>query len=149
MLENMGTLYGVQRYKRTVKLRTGEHWIVPRNTKLLGVTKSVTGTGLQSVTREDTPFPPVAANFQTNALKNLTHSLSSPFLINSIAFDSRIKIKKLQFQTGLKIFLTSSETQRSITYRIYSSNSYCTLIAREISSNRNTFPLLSLEACLS
>lgn len=55
MLENMGTLYGVQRYKRTVKLRTGEHWIVPRNTKLLGVTKSVTGTGLQSVTREDTP----------------------------------------------------------------------------------------------
>lgn len=95
------------------------------------------------VLREKTPPPSVATNFQTNALKNLTHSLSSPFLINSIAFDSRIKIKKLQFQTGLKIFLTSSETQRSITYRIYSSNSYCTLIAREISSNRNPFPLLS------
>lgn len=143
MLENMGTLYGVQRYKRTVKLRTLRNIELCHGIRNYSVLQRVLLAQGYKVLREKTPPPSVATNFQTNALKNLTHSLSSPFLINSIAFDSRIKIKKLQFQTGLKIFLTSSETQRSITYRIYSSNSYCTLIAREISSNRNTFPLLS------
>lgn len=122
-----------------VKLQTVEHWIVSRNTKLLGVTKrSAKCYGRRHVA--------TCANFQTNALKNLNYCplWVVAFLINSIAFDWRDKETSISNTIGNLLNLPLKYRKIIISCPIESyleiliSKVFLLFIVREICRNKNS-----------